>query len=44
MKLDQKELAENYRKIMQTSFSFFRGSAYLFYYDATRHYFSITHR
>ncbi|WP_018883959.1 DUF2252 domain-containing protein [Paenibacillus massiliensis] len=39
MELDREKRAEKYRKMMQTPFSFFRGSAYLFYYDATRHYF-----
>ncbi len=39
MKLDEAKRAEKYRKMAQSAFSFFRGSAYLFYFDATRHYF-----
>ncbi|WP_322906281.1 DUF2252 domain-containing protein [Paenibacillus sp. SGZ-1009] len=39
MQLDAAKRAEKYRKMAQTAFSFFRGSAYLFYFDATRHYF-----
>ncbi len=39
MKLDESKRAEKYHKMAQTAFSFFRGSAYLFYFDATRHYF-----
>ncbi|WP_411348299.1 DUF2252 domain-containing protein [Paenibacillus sp. WLX2291] len=39
MQLDADKRAEKYRKMSQSAFSFFRGSAYLFYFDATRHYF-----
>ncbi|WP_017811162.1 DUF2252 domain-containing protein [Paenibacillus shenyangensis] len=39
MNLNPQKRAEKYSKMSQTAFSFFRGSAYLFYYDATRHYF-----
>ncbi|WP_046212683.1 DUF2252 domain-containing protein [Paenibacillus wulumuqiensis] len=39
MNLSPHKRAEKYSKMSQTAFSFFRGSAYLFYFDATRHYF-----
>ncbi len=35
MKLDQKSIDEKYQKMSESPFRFFRGSAYLFYYDAT---------
>ncbi|NGM83247.1 DUF2252 domain-containing protein [Paenibacillus sp. 7124] len=39
MKLDDGKRAEKYAKMRLSPFSFFRGSAYLFYFDATRQYF-----
>lgn len=36
MKLDVKERKEKYHKMMESPFRFFRGSAYLFYYDMTK--------
>lgn len=39
MTLSPTKRAEKYRKMSATAFSFFRGSSYLFYFDATRHYF-----
>lgn len=39
MGLDRKKRAMKYRKMAETPFSFFRGSAYLFYFDVTRAWF-----
>ncbi|MDP4096279.1 DUF2252 domain-containing protein [Paenibacillus sp. P96] len=39
MNLEEPKRIEKYRKMSQSAFSFYRGSAYLFYFDATRHYF-----
>lgn len=39
MKLEESKRMEKYRKMSQSAFSFYRGSAYLFYFDATRQYF-----
>lgn len=39
MSLDAGKRAEKYRKMSLSPFSFFRGSAYLFYFDVTRQYF-----
>jgi uncharacterized protein (DUF2252 family) len=39
MELDEEKRAEKYSKMSSSAFSFFRGSAYLFYYDAVRQYF-----
>ncbi|WP_151733378.1 DUF2252 domain-containing protein ['Paenibacillus yunnanensis' Narsing Rao et al. 2020] len=39
MGLDPHSRAGKYRKMAQSAFSFYRGSAYLFYFDATRQYF-----
>ncbi|BCG59032.1 DUF2252 domain-containing protein [Paenibacillus sp. URB8-2] len=39
MKLGEDKRAEKYGKMLLSPFSFFRGSAYLFYFDATRQYF-----
>jgi uncharacterized protein (DUF2252 family) len=36
MKLDVKERKGKYNKMMESPFRFFRGSAYLFYYDMTK--------
>ncbi|GAX89073.1 DUF2252 domain-containing protein [Effusibacillus lacus] len=36
MQLDEEKRGEKYRKMSGNPFSFFRGSAYLFYFDATR--------
>jgi uncharacterized protein (DUF2252 family) len=36
MKLDAGKRRDKYAKMMQSPFSFFRGSAYLFYYDTAR--------
>lgn len=36
MKLDRKKRIAKYSKMMESSFRFFRGSAYLFYYDMTK--------
>ncbi|MBW7475149.1 DUF2252 domain-containing protein [Paenibacillus oenotherae] len=39
MELDRKKRTEKYRKMASGPFSFFRGSAYLFYFDVTREWF-----
>ncbi|AIQ12723.1 DUF2252 domain-containing protein [Paenibacillus durus] len=39
MKLGNGDRAEKYNKMLLSPFSFYRGSAYLFYFDATRQYF-----
>lgn len=39
MKLDNAKRAEKYAKMSLSPFSFFRGSAYLFYFDCQRQYF-----
>ncbi|CAM3367653.1 MULTISPECIES: DUF2252 domain-containing protein [Saccharibacillus] len=39
MSLDDDKRAEKYRKMALSPFSFYRGSAYLFYFDVTRQYF-----
>lgn len=39
MGLNPDKRAEKYRKMAQSAFSFYRGSSYLFYFDATRQYF-----
>lgn len=39
MKLPESKRVEKYRKMSQSTFSFFRGSAYLFYFDAVSDYF-----
>ncbi|WP_172255180.1 DUF2252 domain-containing protein [Saccharibacillus deserti] len=39
MGLDDGKRAEKYRKMALSPFSFYRGSAYLFYFDVTRQYF-----
>ncbi|MBY9078361.1 DUF2252 domain-containing protein [Paenibacillus sp. HN-1] len=39
MKLDDARRAEKYAKMSLSPFSFFRGSAYLFYFDCQRQYF-----
>lgn len=39
MQLEPLKREEKYRKMSLSPFSFFRGSAYLFYFDATRQYF-----
>lgn len=39
MALDDAKRTEKYRKMALSPFSFYRGSAYLFYFDATRQYF-----
>lgn len=39
MGLNDAKRSEKYRKMALSPFSFYRGSAYLFYFDATRQYF-----
>lgn len=39
MALSPDRRAEKYTKMTQSAFSFYRGSAYLFYFDTTRQYF-----
>lgn len=39
MALDRKKRTEKYKKMSSGPFSFFRGSAYLFYFDVTREWF-----
>lgn len=39
MALDRKKRTEKYKKMAGGPFSFFRGSAYLFYFDVTREWF-----
>ncbi|MNO20808.1 hypothetical protein D3C76_105670 [compost metagenome] len=39
MGLSPEKRAEKYLKMSQSAFSFYRGSAYLFYFDTTRQYF-----
>lgn len=39
MALSHIDRAEKYGKMAQSAFSFYRGSAYLFYFDTTRQYF-----
>ncbi|GGN94331.1 DUF2252 domain-containing protein [Saccharibacillus kuerlensis] len=39
MSLDESKRLEKYRKMALNPFSFYRGSAYLFYFDLTRQYF-----
>ncbi|KWX71884.1 DUF2252 domain-containing protein [Paenibacillus jilunlii] len=39
MGLSAEKRAEKYLKMSQNAFSFYRGSAYLFYFDTTRQYF-----
>ncbi|MHA6531700.1 DUF2252 domain-containing protein [Paenibacillus sp. BAC0078] len=39
MGLNAEKRAEKYLKMSQNAFSFYRGSAYLFYFDTTRQYF-----
>lgn len=39
MKLERSKCEEKYRKMSETPFSFFRGSAYLFYFDVSREWF-----
>lgn len=39
MSLSDDKRAEKYRKMALSPFSFYRGSAYLFYFDVTRQYF-----
>lgn len=39
MKLERSKREEKYAKMSETPFSFFRGSAYLFYFDVSREWF-----